>query len=123
MNEYYKHCLYDGDNEGDQQLPWTAPFCLSVLNQFLKKILVHSWWESRLFISVLVFIGQQNTTQKNLYTIHIQNENSTNVQCRLYMHTLKGNAKPIALVTNVFFSLIPYISFSSISVTVMHYVF
>jgi len=104
MNEYYKYSLYDGDKEGDQQLPWTTPFCLSVLNEFLKKILVHSWvhsWESRLFILVLVFNGQQNTTQKNVNTIHIQNENSTNVQCRLYMHMLKGNAKPLALLTNV----------------------
>jgi len=87
MNEYYKHSLYDGDNEGDQQLPWTTPFCLSVLNEFLKKILVHGW-ESRLFILVLVFNGQQNTTQKNVNTVHIQNENSTNVQCGLYMHML-----------------------------------
>jgi hypothetical protein len=53
-----------------------------------EKIHLHSWWESRLFIPVLVSNEQQNTTQKNLYTVHIQNENSTNVQYRLYMHML-----------------------------------
>jgi len=102
MNEYYKHCLYDSDNEGDLQLPWTTPFCLSVLNQFLEKknFYIVGGNPGCLFLC-LSLMDSRITTQKNLDTVHIQNENSTIVQYRLYMHTLNDNAKPLALVTNV----------------------
>jgi len=40
MNEYYKHCLYDRDNEGDLQLLWTTPFLPISADSISEKIIL-----------------------------------------------------------------------------------
>jgi hypothetical protein len=84
-NEYYKHCLYDRDN-GNLQLPWTTPFCLSVLTQFLKKKFFYEVGGNPGCLFLCLSSMDSRIKQKNLDTICIHNENKHTIQI-IHGHT------------------------------------